>query len=641
MSDKLNFKDIFDLLSTGDKQPVAAIYMTYGFDAQLFESHVLPAFLGVSTGADDFDLQSNTQNGMYFRNQIAMKLREVPITVFSDGDQYSGGRSFLYDHIVVRGRTFHPKCYLLLFSDCLRVVVTSANLTIGGMCYNAEILWQEDVYFDQPSTIAGDLLEILLEIEKVSDHETPEAAKVIQQFLSKVPAVDGFPKLISTCGKISPFDEIVNAVKDNKLLPKEVTIVSPFYEKDREAEFDRSMALSFANHFPKDTKINLYFPAVLQNGKWLVNAPQHLFSELSAQHPNTRFFAMPAQWELESGDMVARSLHGKLISVRFDGKSYLTIGGSVNFTERAMRSNRDKLLNVEIGVMEMSKQSFPIPESTQVNLSDLEVIELGTPIPKPVCFVVSAELAGTVLTIQMDPSKSKCPYKILYQDKTLTTIENVQEQVIFQNFKLKRSQDIEIKVDEMSFFVPITIMNKSEYISDDLEWDFTIGFSDVIDFLSGRYRSMSELRKTIKVSKKAGNGNYTGLYFRQNLQRYFKAMDALTQSLEQSFYTEFAFKNYLTSPAGLQKLTEMILEDYRSGSAEKPESFLFISELLQVLLHLHFVEDVWVSADFKKNEIRKIIDQLLPVLKVLYSQAKGLLRQEFTIICDAYEIEVK
>ncbi len=230
----LKYTDIFEMLEDKERQPVAAIYMSYGFDAQLFEEQVLPAFLGVQSGADSYDLQTGTKFSMYFRNQVALKLREIPIAVFSDGNQYPGGRSFLYDHIVVHNMTFHPKCYLLLFKDYLRVIVTSANLTVSGLCYNAEVIWHEDIYPDKESSIARELHDVLLSIAEIGSNPLPEAVKVILQYLLRVRGTDTsvYPILVSTCQEESPYFQIMRAIDGYSKPPKEVTILSPFFEND-------------------------------------------------------------------------------------------------------------------------------------------------------------------------------------------------------------------------------------------------------------------------------------------------------------------------------------------------------------------------------------------------------------------------
>jgi len=400
--------------------------------------------------------------------------------------------------------------------------------------------------------------------------------------------------------------------------------------------------MSFLSRFAATIRINFYFPATLQNGKWFVRAPTHLFSEISQKFSDVHYFVVTSQWEQEDADKVQRPLHAKIIDVRFSDNAFLCMGGSVNFTQRAMNSNSKHLRNVEIGILEMTKKPFPLPDCTLVRLEELKVLEETQPTPKPVCFITSAMLEYRILTIEIDKTKAKYPYSIVYSSKLLKTVTESNSQLTFVNFNLGHDQDLEIVATDGTFYFPIMVMNKAEIMTDDLKWNFTIRFSDMIDYLAGKYRSMSELGRTVP-----GNGKETvmhsslnALYFRQNLQRYFKAMDALKQGLEQPFYSEYAFHNYLTSPVGLQKLTDLILDEFEKNSASRQESFLFISEMLNILLHLSFASD-WVDMKYKHKEIESIITLLYPIIKTILSDSKGIIRQQYRIICDTYGIEVK
>ena len=111
----IKYTDFFELIDNGGNLPIAALFMTYGFDAELFEHHILPSFLGI--------VDNPRENELRFRNQIALKLKEIPVGVISDAKQFNGGRTFLYDHITVQSETFHPKCYMLLFKEYLRVIM--------------------------------------------------------------------------------------------------------------------------------------------------------------------------------------------------------------------------------------------------------------------------------------------------------------------------------------------------------------------------------------------------------------------------------------------------------------------------------------------------------------------------------------
>ncbi|MDY2737772.1 hypothetical protein, partial [Intestinibacter sp.] len=206
MNRNIKYTDFFELVDGGDNVAVAALFMTYGFDAELFEHHILPAFLNVVDNPIEQELR--------FRNQIALKLKEIPVGVISDATQYNGGRTFLYDHIVVKQDTFHPKCYMILFKDFLRVIISSSNITKPGLCYNAELIWYEDIYLDKVNSISYDLKSILDFVKDRYELENMAALCEIQKYLDKCKFKISYPKLISTCEEKLVLDRVMDELKN-------------------------------------------------------------------------------------------------------------------------------------------------------------------------------------------------------------------------------------------------------------------------------------------------------------------------------------------------------------------------------------------------------------------------------------------
>ncbi|MGH4120915.1 hypothetical protein [Clostridium sp.] len=216
----VKYTDFFDIVDNSGNLPISALFMTYGFDAGLFEHHVLPAFLGI---VDD-----PNENELRFRNQIELRLKEVPVAVISDAKQFNGGRTFLYDHIVVGTQTFHPKCYMLLFKEYLRVIISSGNITKSGLCYNAELVWYEDLYLDKINSISKELNDILIFMNRKYKLDKVVAVQEIRKYLGKCQFAEAFPKVISTCVKQTVFDKIQDELKKCNGKCKTITVMSPF-----------------------------------------------------------------------------------------------------------------------------------------------------------------------------------------------------------------------------------------------------------------------------------------------------------------------------------------------------------------------------------------------------------------------------
>ena len=58
----IKYTDFFELIDNGGNLPIAALFMTYGFDAELFEHHILPSFLGI--------VDNPRENELRFRKRI-------------------------------------------------------------------------------------------------------------------------------------------------------------------------------------------------------------------------------------------------------------------------------------------------------------------------------------------------------------------------------------------------------------------------------------------------------------------------------------------------------------------------------------------------------------------------------------------
>ncbi|OOM78827.1 hypothetical protein CLOBL_20750 [Clostridium sp. BL-8] len=521
----MKYTDFFELVDNGGNKPIAAVFMTYGFDAGLFEHHILPAFLGI---VDD-----PNENELRFRNQIALRLKEVPILVISDANQFNGGRTFLYDHIVVDTETFHPKCYLLLYKEFLRVIISSANITKSGLCYNAELVWHYDTYLDEEATLSNDINEILSFLQTKYNIHDVQAIKEIIKYLKQVNRIEGFPKVISTCAKESIFTRIIEEIKKCKGICKSMTIVSPFFENDKEKAMEGSLLVSFFNELIEiypDVKIKICFPASFNDleNKYMVNAPIGIFQELDNKFKNINFFVVPKEWEREDEEAVPRTLHGKLIMVEFDNGYNLYLTGSVNFTNNAMRSKISKLNNIEVGVLNYTKSKLFIPDCTKVAVSKLKVIEKDIDENKKPYFVESAIFDGVDLTIKFKEDQMILPCEIKYSDHVIFKLIKKQDELIINKFSLEKSQDIEIVCNDYSFFVPILIPNKDEIITEDLKLNFEFDMKDIIDYLAGRYRSLIELERMKRLSSqmKADSNLSINIYFRQNLQRFYKALSS-------------------------------------------------------------------------------------------------------------------
>jgi hypothetical protein len=632
----IKYTDFFDLINTDLEAPVASLFMTYGFDAEIFEKHILPNFLGIIGNPDENELR--------FRNQVALKLREVPVTVLSDGKQYHGGRTFLYDHITISNHTFHPKCYLLLYKTYLRVIIGSCNMTKAGLCFNAETIWYEDIQQDESTAISENLLKILTWMGEHYTLQKNDAWMEIVKFLKHCQYRIDYPKILSTVNKKSVFASLFEEIKSISEECKTISILSPFYENDRDQALEKTLLLEFAEEFkqiyPK-SKIKIYFPAIKSNeGKqYKVTAPVNIFRELCSKYKDTELNIVHKEWEREDDEPIPRTLHAKIIMVEFKSGKKMILSGSINFTNNAMRSKIGTLRNIEIGVIEYGKLKFEFPRSTKVKVNDLSFEDKEVNDKTISIFVESAVLDNGKLIINLKEQVD--PFRIEYQNHKIYETKEQQQSITIDPFQLKRSQDLNIICLDYNFYVPIQILNKEEFESEDVRLSFELKMNDIIDYLAGKYRSISEIERLKQVQRKMANEESGGLtvYFRHNLQRYYKAMSSLKQGLEMPFYSELAFRNYLANRIGLKSLLHMIIEDFRSGAAGMEETFLFLVEIENIIHHLRFQEDRLVKK-YKKEVLKKLMVEPVSIRKEIYKKSKRSIRNQFDVLLEGYGLEV-
>lgn len=126
--------------------PLACIATTYTFDAAFFEVDLLPRFLGVR-----FD---NTERELSFLIEREQALGTVRACVLTDHTCVDAKQTTLrWDQLAVRlpEGAQHAKIVVLAWENCLRIIVSSANLTREGYRRNREMAGVLDIFDHEES----------------------------------------------------------------------------------------------------------------------------------------------------------------------------------------------------------------------------------------------------------------------------------------------------------------------------------------------------------------------------------------------------------------------------------------------------------------------------------------------------------
>jgi len=152
-----------DLPTGAAGQPLICIASTYTFHAPFLESELLPRFLGLK-----FDETEGVRPFVVEREQALAMAR---VCVLVDADHFDPSQSTLrWDQLPVRvpGGAQHSKVVVLIWENCARLIVSSANLTRSGYRKNREIAGVIDFYDDANSAPRKLFLNALSFLQEVS-----------------------------------------------------------------------------------------------------------------------------------------------------------------------------------------------------------------------------------------------------------------------------------------------------------------------------------------------------------------------------------------------------------------------------------------------------------------------------------------
>jgi hypothetical protein len=156
---------------------------TYTFHAPFFESELLPRFLG-----QKFDETEGVRSFVVEREQALATSRAC---VLVDADHLDPSQSTLrWDQFPVRvpgGGVQHSKVVVLVWENCARLIVSSANLTRQGYRRNREIAGIIDFYDHESSAPRKLILDAIRFLQDLSPwvHSSESAAQRLQE------AIDG------------------------------------------------------------------------------------------------------------------------------------------------------------------------------------------------------------------------------------------------------------------------------------------------------------------------------------------------------------------------------------------------------------------------------------------------------------------
>ncbi len=421
---------------TGD--PVGCLATTYTFSPALFDEQCLARFLSIESEPDREDLA--------FLLERETRLGGIYAGVLVDYTQAGVEHSLRWDVLATRvpGGKQHAKVNLLAWMDCVRVIVSSANLTDPGYRRNFEVASAVDFRADECD---APLLESVLQILKAvlgfvpAGADRPEVDRA-RAFLGRVETITREWKRLPRSRTIrqqlactlpgrgpaarSAIGEFIAACRSRGASPHEAWVASPFFDVDQ--GHNRAVE-SLCSQMARGRQHHICFcvPGSDSEGR---ASPPRLFAPRALLDTAEKHGASVTIEMVPSVDgKEQRPWHAKMIHVVADRYSALMIGSS-NFTSaglglmpaRNIEANLVTLVDYEQhgrdeGLLESVWNGMvPIPEPDQAEWLGPQADEEGdaTGLPLPAGFLSAEYRAGEPrqLVIRLAPEALPATWKI-------------------------------------------------------------------------------------------------------------------------------------------------------------------------------------------------------------------------------------
>lgn len=658
--------------------PIAFISTTFTFDADFFDEECLSRFLALETEKEN--------DGAAYLIEREEKLASLQGgIVLVDQSNCHGRRNLRWDLVPCRVKqgVLHAKITLLYWSDCIRLIIASANLTQPGYCINQEIFG----VIDFTPNGEGDL-QLLLGILNYLDELTTD--------LCGSTIITRYKKLQSGIKRVLKNWNITERKYKKDEIAVELLLVSPkqrfalkrlkdIWDAYSTSPADHAYITSpfFDTDATPDTPSLKIFDVLRQRGnahvcynvtteqisarskKLFVNAPDFLKQIPREDNHTVRFYQVSEQGTNEDGQTVPRPLHLKSIWLCNEDVQLYMIG-SANFTSTALGQGRwtnyeanlvycMSALNNKKAYQQLFESFLQGEELDEKKLefrqrdNEDEATKDGEYIQLPIFFKEAILLKiedQFHLELHFDTASPLMGFDIYHAVKKDA---EEKETCIFneEHWQMNgRPETIRLKWNEE--FMPDFLLVKWQFTTGAAFWPVVVddqitlppvdSLKDLpLEALIKILSSTQPLHRLLKVIEQARAGKNKGSeqpiidfhqlvdtsqFLLQRSRRISYAMRALRTRLEKPVYTKESLNWRLYGPIGVQALKDAILKEAKS----EDEKMFLIAELA---LELSRTKPEATEIGLKPNEVKAAIQQ---VIKQLSTVKPGTTGNDYSII---------
>jgi hypothetical protein len=382
-------------LWTGDEaygRPVGCVTTSFTFDAELFEEQCLARFLSI---------QSNpNETAKAYLIEREEKLSQCFACVLVDSAHAAANRSLRWHMLPVTlpaGGVLHAKLTLLVWENCIRILVGSANLTEPAYRRNQEVM--ASLEFGANGNLAPELLRacvaFLHRVRRFApgfdrSDVGPQAALAsflasIEQRVRSLPAADrdeAEVTLVSLVPGGATLVEQLDALWTGPR-PDQAWVLSPFFDEDERAA---ATAAAFTGMLTTRGKRSLRFVGpgrTLPDGTVQIEAPATL---KEPSHPSLRHAFSVVEQRIEiDGKLEDRPLHAKSVWLERGDRALYMLGSS-NFTAAGLGLHPRHNIELNLAYLirdrrsrfgKLCAQSWP----QELELNDIEGVQFLGGVP--------------------------------------------------------------------------------------------------------------------------------------------------------------------------------------------------------------------------------------------------------------------
>lgn len=642
-------------------EAIGCLSTSFTFDSGEFEEECLSRFLQLSSDAKE----EKTIQVL----ELETRLQQLgAVTAFVDSHNASGKRSprWTIAPVHVVGAVFHPKVQLLVWSNWVRIIVGSANLSMAGLRYNTELAIAFDYSDNLPANLdfALDVLKFFKRINKEA-RSSEKGQENVNTLIAKTEA------LLRGLDLLKP-DYNYYFVPT---IPKGASVFDQIGEIKKSLIFDSAMVESPSFDLPetKNEPAEQIWELLRKNGGATVTynlqgredkkqnsydliAPESLMKTLKENQ--TVKVRMYEAKKSDRGDYHGRILHSKLIAFSGEKKSLLLVGSS-NFSTLGLGLNKKKsnyeanvvfLLDSDKTTRRFLDEIFlPSDEIDTEKVSwipdkTVDQAEQIAQIPFP-DFINSITFNSkddeSYYTISSD--KDAPQFNVSRPDgQTLDAIIKKEKNTIIQFVKhIVPYSDLKIEWDGKSSLFPVSIESQDAIPAPDYLRNLSL--EDLVSLLSSNLPLQKALQRFLR-KKKEEEGKYeeivnphdrvdTSKFILQRTRQFGWAISALKRQIENNPNTIEQLKWRLTGPLGVFAVKDAILRFF----PDPEERTFFLAEMIGDLYRLKISPTKTLKKNEIEEEIGKVIIELKNELAILQGQSSKMIQKYIESLEATYE----